>query len=166
MAVDEGPSPVRERRSSFGGGVMLLIGLVVGFALAAAAGVFLLGIGWATPVESRVVIFPSVSPNTPPSQSPAVPSATGSVPEPCARSARYNIEVDKGIDDLARSAQSNDARAIQEALDRLQDARDKAKGAAQQCLALGDASGASPSGSAQPSASQSTSTQPSASPTR
>lgn len=125
------------RGDALGRGVMLLIGLLAGVALAAAAGVFLLGIGWALPEQARVILHPSAS-ATPAASASATPATTsGTVPEPCVRSAQANLEIDRGIDDLSRGTQAQDAKAIQEALDRLQDARDRARGAADECLAAG-----------------------------
>ena len=134
---------------ALGRGVMLVIGLLAGIALAAAAGIVLLGLGRVLPNEARDVMYPSTSTSPSPSASAPPSAAKGNVPEPCVRSAQYNIEVDKGIDELAKSAQANDSLAVQKALDSLQDSRDKAKGAAEQCLAI---SGGTPSPSASPSA--------------
>ena len=61
MTVGEHRSVSRRGGGSLSGGVMLLIGLLAGIALAAAAGVFLLGIGWATPTEAQSVISASPS---------------------------------------------------------------------------------------------------------
>ncbi|MHA7861738.1 hypothetical protein ACX1DX_10235 [Tessaracoccus sp. Y36] len=133
--------------------MMLLIGLLAGIALAAAAGVVLLGIGWATPLEAQSVI--SASPT--PSASPTADASTGSVDvsEACVRAAEYNVEVDQAVEDLAKGAESQDARALQEALDRLQDAREVADGASEECLEqAGKSPQASESGSPSPSPSE------------
>lgn len=111
-----------------------LIGILAGIALATAAGIFLLGIGWATPLEAQSVL--SASPT--PSPSPTADQETtgqGDVSEACIRSAEYNLEVDEAVDELAVGAESQDARAVEEALDRLQQAREAADGAAEECLA-------------------------------
>ena len=148
---------------SFSGGVMLLIGLLAGVALAAAAGIFLLGIGWATPLDAQSVI--SASPTPSPSPSASADTTTtepGGVSEACVRVAEYNVVVDEAVDDLARGAEAQDARALQETLDRLQDARETADGASEQCLAeAGRTPPADPSASPEPSLSRSPSADPS-----
>jgi len=137
---------------------MLLMGLLAGVALTAAAGVFLLGIGWAAPVEAVPVISASPSPSPSPSAS-AQSAQSGDVSEACVRSAEYNIAVEGAVDELARGAEEEDAKKLQETLDKLQDERDKADGAAEECLAqAGKSSDADPSASA----SESISAQPSA----
>lgn len=147
--------------SSFGGGVMLLIGLVAGVALAAAAGVFLLGIGWATPLEAQSVISASPTPSPSPTADDAA-TESGGVSEACVRAAEYNVVVDEAVDDLARGAEAQDARALQETLDRLQDARETADGASEECLAqAGRTPQTGQSASATPSPSESTSADPS-----
>ncbi|MHA6513346.1 hypothetical protein [Tessaracoccus sp. Z1128] len=135
--------------------MMLLIGLLAGIALAAAGGVFLLGIGWATPLEAQSVI--SASPSPSPSPTPDdVTTQPGDVSEACVRAAEYNAVVDDAVDDLARGAEAQDARALQETLDRLQDARETADGASEECLAQAGKT---------PQTSQSASPEPSPSPT-
>ena len=164
---------------SLSGAVMLLIGLLVGIALAAAAGVFLLGIGWATPIKAQSVI--SASPT--PSPSPSADGSTtepGEVSEACVRAAEYNLVVDEAVDELARGAESQDALVLQETLDRLQEARETADGAAEECLAQagkspqssqsaspepGQSASPEPGQSASPEAGQSASPEPSPSPT-
>ena len=147
--------------SSFGGGVMLLIGLVAGVALAAAAGFFLLGIGWATPLEAQSVISASPTPSPSPTADDTA-TESGGVSEACVRAAEYNVVVDEAVDDLARGAEAQDARALQETLDRLQDARETADGASEQCLAqAGRTPPADPSASPEPSLSRSPSADPS-----
>lgn len=113
---------------SFGVGVMFLIGILAGVALATAAGIFLLGIRWATPLAAEPVISDSPSPS-------ASPTVQGDVSDACVRSAEYNLEADEAVDELAEGAESQDARAVEEALDRLQQAREVADGAAEECLA-------------------------------
>lgn len=163
MTVGDHQNAQRGGGSSFGGGVMLLIGLVAGVALAAAAGVFLLGIGWATPLDAQSVI--SASPTPSPSPSASADTTTtepGGVSEACVRAAEYNVVVDEAVDDLARGAEAQDARALQETLDRLQDARETADGASEQCLAqAGRTPPADPSASPEPSLSRSPSADPS-----
>ncbi len=147
------------RGSSFSGWVMLLIGLLAGIVLAAAAGVFLLGIRWATPMEALSVISasPSVSPSPTADDSTA---GTGDVSPACVRAAEYNLVVDEALEELATGAESQDARALQETLDRLQEARETADGASEECLAQ---AGKTPqtSQSASPDPSQSDSPDPS-----
>ena len=133
MTTDRGTA--QRRGGSFGGGVMLLIGLLAGVALTTAAGVFLLGIGWATPIQALPVISTAPSPTVSVSVSVSEPPASGEVPDSCVRSAEYNLEVDEALDDLAKGAEAQDARLLQETLDRLQDARDTAEGASEKCLA-------------------------------
>ena len=141
---------------------MLLIGLLAGVALAAAAGIFLLGIGWATPLDAQSVI--SASPTPSPSPSASADTTTtepGGVSEACVRVAEYNVVVDEAVDDLARGAEAQDARALQETLDRLQDARETADGASEECLAqAGRTPQTGQSASATPSPSESTSADP------
>ncbi|MCC2592769.1 hypothetical protein LKO27_04970 [Tessaracoccus sp. OS52] len=142
---------VGEHRSggTFSGWLMLLIGLLVGIALAVAAGVFLLGVGWATPMEAQSVISASASPSPTPERTT---TETGDVSDACVRAAEYNLVVDQGIDDLAKGAEAQDARALQETLDRLQDARETADGASEECLAqAGKAPETTESASAEPS---------------
>ncbi|GAA4892030.1 hypothetical protein GCM10025789_06230 [Tessaracoccus lubricantis] len=134
---------------------MLLIGLLAGIALAAAAGVFLLGIGWATPLDAQSVISASPTPSASPTVSGA-PAGAGDVSEACVRAAEYNVEVDQAVEELARGAEAQDARALQEALDRLQQARDDAAGASEECLAQ---AGQTPS-TEEPSPSESPSQEP------
>ena len=151
MTVGDHRSAPRGGGSSFSGWVMLLIGLLAGAALAAAAGVFLLGIGWATPIGAQSVI--SASPT--PSESPTADDTTtepGDVSEACVRAAEYNLVVDEAVENLARGAESQDARVVQETLDRLQEARETADGASEECLAeAGKAPRAGESASAEPS---------------
>lgn len=155
MTVGEHRNAPRGGGRSLSGGVMLLIGLLAGIALAAAGGVFLLGIGWATPLEAQSVI--SASPSPSPSPTPDdVTTQPGDVSEACVRAAEYNAVVDDAVDDLARGAEAQDARALQETLDRLQDARDTADGASEECLAQAGKT---------PQTSQSASPEPSPSPT-
>jgi len=140
---------------------MLLIGLVAGVALAAAAGVFLLGIGWATPLEAQSVISASPTPSPSPTADDTA-TESGGVSEACVRAAEYNVVVDEAVDDLARGAEAQDARALQETLDRLQDARETADGASEECLAqAGRTPQTGQSASATPSPSESTSADPS-----
>ncbi len=160
MTVDE--QRTAPRRSGFGGGVMLLIGLLVGIALTVAAGIFLLGIGWASPLEAQPVI--SASPT--PSPSPTAEDTTtdpGAVSDECVRSAEYNLVVEQAVDELAAGAQAQDARALQETFDKLQDARETANGAAEECLAQ---AGKTPQSGESPSPEPSPEPSPSASPTR
>lgn len=170
MTVDEQRGA--PRRGGFGGGVMLLIGLLVGIALTAAAGVFLLGIGWATPLEAQPVI--SASPTPSPSPSPTADDSNaepGAVSDECVRAAEYNLVVEQAVDELAAGAQAQDAKALQETFDKLQDARETADGASEACLAQAGKTpqaGESPQGeeSPQPAESPSPEPSPSASPTR
>lgn len=163
MTGDDRRSAPRRAGSSLSGGVMLLSGLLAGIALAAAAGVFLLGIGWATPLEVQSVI--SASPTPSPSPSPTADDTTtesGGVSEACVRAAEYNVVVDEAVDDLARGVEAQDARALQETLDRLQDARETADGASEECLAqAGRTPQAEESASPEPSLSPSVSADPS-----
>ena len=164
MTVGEHRNAPSAGGRSLSGGVMLLIGLLAGVALAAAAGIFLLGIGWATPLDAQSLI--SASPTPSPSPSPSADDTTtepGGVSEACVRAAEYNVVVDEAVDDLARGAEAQDARALQETLDRLQDARETADGASEQCLAqAGRTPPADPSASPEPSLSRSPSADPSA----
>ena len=151
MTVGEHRRDVRRGGSSFSGGVMLLIGLLAGIALAAAAGVFLLGIGWATPLKAQSVISASPTPSPSPT---AIDPATGEgdVSAACIRAAEYNLVVDEAVEDLARGAESQDARVLQETLDRLQKARETAEGASEKCLTeAGKSPETDPSASAEPS---------------
>lgn len=134
MTTGEHRSASRRGGSSLSGWVMLLIGLLAGIALAAAAGVFLLGIGWATPLDAQSVISASATPSESPTED-GTTTETGDVSEACVRAAEYGIEVDEGVDDLARGAEAQDARVLQETLDDLQDARERADGASEECLA-------------------------------
>ena len=162
MTVGEHRSVSRRGGGSLSGGVMLLIGLLAGIALAAAAGVFLLGIGWATPTEAQSVISASPSPSPTADETATEP---GGVSDACLRAAEYNLVVDEAIDDLARGAEAQDARLLQETLDRLQDAREEADGASEECLAQGgDAPQPDQSSSAEPSASPRDTPVPSATP--
>jgi len=137
---------------------MLLIGLLAGVALATAAGIFLLGIGWATPLDAQSVISASPTPSPSPDDTTTEP---GEVSEACVRAAEYNVVVDEAVDDLARGAEAQDARALQETLDRLQDARETADGASEECLAqAGRTPQPSQSDSSTPSPSESTSADP------
>lgn len=154
MTVGEHQGPSRRGGSSFGGGVMLLIGLLAGIALAAAAGIFLLGIGWATPLTAQSVISESPTPSASPTVDDATAS-TGDVSEECVRAAEYGIVVDESVDELAQGAQSQDALALQETLDRLQQAREEANGASEECLAQAGRSQGSESASPEPSPSPS-----------
>lgn len=132
MTVDERHSVPRRSGGTLSAWVMLLIGLLVGIALAVAGGVFLLGIGWATPLEAKSVISASPSP------SPTADDETrdsGDVSEACVRAAEYNLVVEQTVDELAKGGESQDARVLQEALGRLQQAREKAAGASEECLA-------------------------------
>ena len=163
MTVGDHQNAQRGGGRSLSGGVMLLIGLLAGVALAAAAGIFILGIGWATPLDAQSVI--SASPTPSPSPSASADTTTtepGGVSEACVRAAEYNVVVDEAVDDLARGAEAQDARALQETLDRLQDARETADGASEQCLAqAGRTPPADPSASPEPSLSRSPSADPS-----
>ena len=134
MSVGEHRSAPRRGGSSLSGGVMLPIGLLAGIALAAAAGVFLLGIGRATPLKAQSVISESPTPSASPTADPTTTSS-GDVSEACIRAAEYNIVVDQGVEDLARGAEEQDALILQETLDRLQEEREKADGASEECLA-------------------------------
>ena len=155
MTVGEHRSVSRRGGGSLSGGVMLLIGLLAGIALAAAAGVFLLGIGWATPTEAQSVISASPSPSPTADETATEP---GGVSDACLRAAEYNLVVDEAVDDLARGL-------LQETLDRLQDAREEADGASEECLAQGgDAPQPDQSSSAVPSASPRDTPVPSATP--
>ncbi len=153
MTDGERRTPSGRGGSSIGGWVMLLIGLLAGIALAAAAGVFLLGIGWATPLEAQPVISASPSPSPSPSATPDGTTAEpGDVSEACVRAAEYNLVVDEAVEDLARGAESQDALALQETLDRLQEAREIADGASEECLAqTGKTPATSQSASPEPS---------------
>ena len=144
------------RGASFTGWVMLLIGLLAGIALAAAAGIFLLGIGWATPLEAQSVLSASPTPSDSPTAADA-DADTGEVSEACVRAAEYNLVVDAGVEELARGAEAQDARALQETLDELQDAGEIADGASEECLAQ---AGRSPSTEQSPSADPSPSETP------
>lgn len=151
MTIGEHRSTTRRRGSSLGGAVMLLIGLLAGIALAAAAGVVLLGIGWATPMKAQPVIGASPSPSPTPTAGGST-QEPGEVSEACVRSAEYNLVVDEAVEELARGAESQDALALQETLDRLQDARETAAGAAEECLAqAGEDPGTEQSATAEPS---------------
>lgn len=151
MTVGEQPSATR-RGGGFGGVVTLLIGLVVGIALAAAAGVFLLGIGWATPLKAQSVISASPTPSAAPTAD-STSAGTGDVSDACVRAAEYNLVVDEGLEELARGAEAQDALALQETLDRLQEAREVADGASEECLAQArKGPAAEPSASVEPSA--------------
>lgn len=121
-------------RPPLGRGVMLLIGLLVGIVAAAAAGVFLLGIGIATVGEVDEVI--NAEPTTTEDETAPEAASTGEVPEVCVQAAEYSIAVDEGLDELARGAGEEDALILQEAFDAIQDARDDASGAAEECLEL------------------------------
>lgn len=161
MTGDDRGSASRRGGSSLSGGVMLFIGLLAGIALAAAAGVFLLGIGWATPIKAQSVISASPSP----SPSPTADSSStepGEVSDACVRAAEYSLVLDEAIDDLARGVEAQDARALQETLDRLQDARETANGASEECLAqAGRTPQAEESASPKPSLSPTVSADPS-----
>lgn len=125
------PSPVRRPLSGF---VMLLVGLLAGIAVATAAGVTMLGIGLATVGEAEEVIQPEAAPTE--AEAEAAASTNPDVPEECVRAAEYSIAVDEGLDEIARGAGEEDALALQETFDALQDARDEADGAADTCLEL------------------------------
>ena len=125
------PSPVRRPLSGF---VMLLVGLLAGIALATAAGVTMLGLGLATVGEAEEVIQPEAAPTE--TEAEAAASTNPDVPEECVRAAEYSIAVDEGLDEIARGAGEEDALALQETFDALQDARDEADGAADACLEL------------------------------
>lgn len=117
---------------------MLITGILLGAVLATAVGVVFLGIGFATVGEAEEVIE---APETTSSPEPSAAqtesgTASGDVPEPCVRSAEYNVAIDEQIDQLAVGARDEDARTVQEALDAIQGAREDADGAAQECLDL------------------------------
>lgn len=113
---------------------MLLVGLLAGIALATVAGVTLLGIGLATVGEAEDVIHAEEAPTE--TEAEEASSSNPDVPEECVRAAEYSIAVDEGLDEIARSAGEEDALALQEQFDALQDARDEADGAADTCLEL------------------------------
>ncbi|WP_093248930.1 hypothetical protein [Tessaracoccus oleiagri] len=87
------------------------------------------------------------------------------------RAAEYNLVVEQAVDELAAGAQAQDAKALQETFDKLQDARETADGASEACLAQAGKTpqaGESPQGeeSPEPAESPSPEPSPSASPTR
>ncbi len=90
-----------------------------------------------------------------PERSPATPERL--VSEACVRAAEYNLVVDAGVEELARGAEAQDALALQETLDELQEAREIADGASEECLAQ---AGRSPSTEQSPSADPSPSETP------
>lgn len=142
MTVGEDRRASRRGGSSVNRWVMLLIGLLAGVALATAAGVFLLGIEWATPLKAQSVI--NASPTPSPSPTDVATADSGDVPEACVRAAEYSLVVDESLEELAKGTEAQDARVLQEALGRLQAAREIADGAAEECLA--EAGGTPPSG--------------------
>lgn len=123
---------------------MLITGILVGAVLATAVGVLALGLGFATVGDAEEVIeapetTTSAEPTETETQTEAqtqTETAAGDVPEPCVRSAEYNITLDEQVDQLAVGARDEDARTIQEALDAIQAAREDSDGAAQECLDL------------------------------
>lgn len=131
--MSDTPSSGRQpRRTAMNGGVMLIVGILVGVAVAAAAGIQLLGLGVVRPEEAANVIHPSPVATQEPTEPP---SPSGDVPAECVEAARYAIAVDESVDSLAAGAQAEDARELQEALGAMQDARDDASGAPEACLA-------------------------------
>lgn len=128
---------VREQgRRPAGRFAMLLAGFLVGVVLATGVAVLLLGLRLATVGAAEEVIEAPTATATPtPSETSTTPTGAA-VPEPCVRSAEYNITVDESLDELAVGARDEDARTIQEALNDIQGARDAAEGAAQECLDL------------------------------
>ena len=143
---EQGPGPLPERSRPTGRFVMLLTGLIIGIVLAMGVGVVLLGLRLAT-VGAAEEIIEAPTPTATATATTAAPEETsraaagGDVPEPCVRSAEYNIAIDESLDELAVGARDEDARAIQEALDAIQDARAAADGAAEECLELSSRSG-------------------------
>lgn len=143
---EQGPGPLPERSRPTGRFVMLLTGLIIGIVLATGVGVVLLGLRLAT-VGAAEEIIEAPTPTATATATTAAPEETstaaagGDVPEPCVRSAEYNIAVDESLDELAVGARDEDARAIQEALDAIQDARATADGAAEECLELSSRNG-------------------------
>ena len=135
---------------------MLLAGLLAGMVIATAVGVVLLGMRIATVGDAAEVIEAPETTSSPtetatdtttePSTETATGTSTGTsgdtttsdggVPDPCVRSAEYNIAVDESLDELAAGARDEDARTVQEVLDDIQTARDEADGAAEECLEL------------------------------
>lgn len=114
---------------------MFLIGLLSGIVVAAAVGVFLLGIGWATVGEVDEILESSATPT--PTEAVASLSP-GDVPDSCVRASEYSLAVDEGLDDIATGLRDEDALTLQEALDSVQNARDTADGAAEECLAIAE----------------------------
>lgn len=143
---EQGPGPLPERSRPTGRFVMLLTGLIIGIVLATGVGVVVLGLRLAT-VGAAEEIIEAPTPTATATATTAAPEETstaaagGDVPEPCVRSAEYNIAVDESLDELAVGARDEDARAIQEALDAIQDARATADGAAEECLELSSRNG-------------------------
>ena len=162
MTVGDDRRAPRRGGSSFGGGVMLLIGLLAGIALAGAAGIFLLGIGWASPMEAQPVLSASPTPSPSPTADDGG-TGGGNVSEECVRAAEYNLVVDAAVEDLARGAEARDALILQETLNELQKAREIADGASEECLA--QAGQSAPTGEPTASEPASDETSPSADPT-
>lgn len=158
---EQGPGPLPERSRPTGRFVMLLTGLIIGIVLATGVGVVVLGLRLATvgaaeeiieaPTPTATATATTAAPEetstaatvapTSAAQETSTAAAGGDVPEPCVRSAEYNIAVDESLDELAVGARDEDARAIQEALDAIQDARATADGAAEECLELSSRNG-------------------------
>ncbi|MCU1433017.1 MAG: hypothetical protein JWP95_2122 [Actinotalea sp.] len=74
------------------------------------------------------------APTTPPAT-----TATGSVPEPCLQAAEYNDTLTQAIDDIALGVRDQDARALQETLDTIQEAQPEGEAASDECRALAGA---------------------------
>ena len=124
---------------------MLLIGFLAGLVVATIVGVALLGMRVTTVGDAEEVLqTPTPTTTGSATESPTGPgpdASGGDVPDPCVRSAEYNLAIDESLDQLAVGARDEDARTIQEALDAIQGARADAEGSAQECLDLANGTG-------------------------
>lgn len=143
--ADDRPPPTAPSRRPAGRIAMLITGFLIGAVLVTVVGVVLLGMRLVSVGAAEEVIeAPTPTATSTPTSTPTQPAATqaeGEVPEPCVRSAEYNITIDESLDQLAAGARDEDAKTLQEALDTIQGARIEAEGAAQACLALSGLSG-------------------------
>ena len=73
----------------------------------------------------------------------AAPAGNGEVPESCLRAAEYNDTLTQAIDDIAVGVRDQDARALQETLDLIQEAQPEGEAASQECQELAGTADAS-----------------------
>ena len=129
---DDGRS-TRRRGRGFGS---VLLAFVLGVLLAAAGALALVLLGVidvdATGGDSPTPTATATAAADPAS---AEPAAAGDVPQACLETADYNDALTQALDEIALGARDQDARALEEALDAVQDARPRGEAASDECRA-------------------------------